>query len=994
MVAALLGVGSSLEAYPVKITINATFVAIPGQTDMLGLGTANPPVTAQITTTLDSSLPQASYPATVFVTIPGFLDNSMQTGSLSINANGQISANFSAAQGSFSAVLALPLTFPSPVPLAFGNSSFSSPSSSVMYNLLGESGTVGINGTVSAVGLTASPASISSSYTVGGTAPAPVAISISSNDPSDPAQAYTVAVTNATTPFVTLSSTSGTTPGSVTATFSTSVAPGTYTADIAITSGGGAPLNIPVTYAVTAGGGGGGGGGQTIQIAPSALTFQFFAPVTTSQSQTLSITSSKAASYTAAVGTGSNFLSVSSTGGNTPGNVSVTANPGSLAAGTYSGSIVFSSPSTPTVTVPVTMTIAGNGGGGGSSTLTVLPTLLRFNYVVGQPTPPAQTLTVFNPAPVSFTVSNILFYVPVTPTAATTPATVSVTLNPTGLTPGSYTDTLAIHSANGGVTNIPVIVNVSATATPSLMAAPASLSFTYSGTAPAAQTIAVMGNSALNYAVNTTTPWLSVTPGNGTTPGSLTVTANPQGLAIGNYTGSLNLTAPGAATLTIPITFNVTQLAPSLGVTPAAVAFAYNIGGTVPVAQTVTLTGGTGNLSVAAIAGSWLNTAQTSPTVTTLSINPANLAPGVYTGALKVTVPGTATVPTYVPVSLTVSTLTAIGVSSTALTFNSGGAEAVNLMQTLGVSTSDGSPVSVTSDSPWLTVSAASVNSGSIVVTATPGSLANGVYTGNIVLNGAGATPQVVSIPVTFNLGSTAVPQLNAVTNGISFQNNVGSPGLIVALWGQGLGPATPAPLVLTGGNTLSTTVAGTQVTVDGIPSPILFSSATQVNALLPFALVGQTTADVQLFYQGVPSSIVTIPIEPATPGIFTASANGAGGGAILNQDLSVNSASNPAAAGTIIAIYAGGGGQTNPQGADGLLIPLMTPFPMPLLPATVTIGGQPAVTSYYGEAPGLVDGVLQINATIPSGTPSGPQPVQFSVGTAMSQPNVVVYVK
>ena len=194
--------------------------------------------------------------------------------------------------------------------------------------------------------------------------------------------------------------------------------------------------------------------------------------------------------------------------------------------------------------------------------------------------------------------------------------------------------------------------------------------------------------------------------------------------------------------------------------------------------------------------------------------------------------------------------------------------------------------------------------------------------------------------------------------------------------------------------STLSTNVGGTQVLVDGIPSPVLFSSATQVNAILPYSLTGQTSATVQLVYQGVPSTVLTMPIQPATPGIFASNASGQGGGAILNQDLSVNSPTNPAAAGTIVAIYGGGGGQTNPLGADGLLIPLTTPFPTPVLPATVTIGGQTAQVLYYGDAPGLVDGVLQINAMIPAGTASGPQPVQFTVGTAASQSNVVVYVQ
>ena len=995
--AAFLAVGPALKAYPVNIAINATFTTIAGQPDPLGLGSANPPITATITTTLDSSLPQASYPATVFVTIPGLLNQSMQTGSLSINANGQISASFSAAAGSFSAVLALPLAFPNPVPLAFGTASFSSPASSVTYNLLGQSGKVGVNGTISALGLTASPASISSSYTISGSAPTPATINITSNDPTNPAQSYTVAVANAATPFVTLSTTGGTTPGSVIATFSTSVPAGTYTASINISSGAGAPLSIPVTYTVSPMGGGGGGG--TLQISPSALSFQFFTPGSTAQSQTLSITSSATTSYSASISAGT-FLTLGSPSGTTPGSVTVTANPGGLPNGTFSGSILFTSPTAPSITVPVTLTngsTGGGGGGGGTSTLTVLPPLLRFNYIVGQPAPPAQFFTVSNPTPVTFTVNNVQFFLPVTPATGTTPRSVSVTLDPTNLAPGSYTDTLSIASSAGGSINIPVIVTVAAMAAPTLTAAPASLSFTYTGTtaAPLTQTVALTGSSALNFAAATTTPWLTVTPASGATPGTITITASPQGLAVGTYTGSVVLTSltAGNTPLTIPVTFNVGSTLPLYSVTPTAIAFAYQIGAAVPPAQTVTATSASsGTVTFTGIAASWLSVSPT-PTAATLTINPANLAAGVYSGALKVSDSATGTTPEYVPVTLTVSSSPAIGVSASSVAFSSGGT-AVNTPQSIAVTTSDGSSVAATSDSSFVTVSPSSISSGVLTVTAVPGTMAAGTYQGNVILTGTGASGQVIKIPVTLNMGAAATPVLNAITNGISFQNAIGSPGLIVALWGTGLGPATPASLALNYANALSNNVGGTQVLVDGIPSPILFSSATQVNALLPFSLVGQTSADVQLLYQGVPSATVTLPIQPATPAIFTWTASGQGGGAILNQDLSVNNASNPAPAGSVVAIFGGGGGQTNPQGADGLLIPLTTPFPMPVLPATVTIGGQTASVSYYGDAPGLVDGVLQINATIPAGTPSGAQPVQFTVGAVSSQPGVVVYVK
>jgi uncharacterized protein (TIGR03437 family) len=63
-------------------------------------------------------------------------------------------------------------------------------------------------------------------------------------------------------------------------------------------------------------------------------------------------------------------------------------------------------------------------------------------------------------------------------------------------------------------------------------------------------------------------------------------------------------------------------------------------------------------------------------------------------------------------------------------------------------------------------------------------------------------------------------------------------------------------------------------------------------------------------------------------------------------------------------------------------------------LPVTATIAGQPADILYAGDAPDLVSGVLQVNVVIPPGTPSGPQPVVITVGTASSQANLNVWVQ
>jgi len=92
------------------------------------------------------------------------------------------------------------------------------------------------------------------------------------------------------------------------------------------------------------------------------------------------------------------------------------------------------------------------------------------------------------------------------------------------------------------------------------------------------------------------------------------------------------------------------------------------------------------------------------------------------------------------------------------------------------------------------------------------------------------------------------------------------------------------------------------------------------------------------------------------------------------------------------------GEGQTNPAGVTGKVTTVSaTPplTPAPLLPVSVLIGGQPAAAiPFFGEAPGLVSGVLQLNVTIPNNVGTGDLPIVVSVGSNQSQSGVTVSVK
>jgi uncharacterized protein (TIGR03437 family) len=185
--------------------------------------------------------------------------------------------------------------------------------------------------------------------------------------------------------------------------------------------------------------------------------------------------------------------------------------------------------------------------------------------------------------------------------------------------------------------------------------------------------------------------------------------------------------------------------------------------------------------------------------------------------------------------------------------------------------------------------------------------------------------------------------------------------------------------------------LAETQVTFNGVPAPIVYTSDQQLAAIVPYGTKGPS-ADMVVTYQGHPTNPMPVLIQASSPGLFTADSTGQGQAAAINQDGTINNSTNPAPAGTYISLYATGEGQTNPTGTDGK--PATAPLPKPVLPVTVTIAGQPAPVQYAGAAPGLVAGVMQVNAQIPTTTPLGNAPVVLQVGTTKSQDNVTIAVR
>ena len=216
------------------------------------------------------------------------------------------------------------------------------------------------------------------------------------------------------------------------------------------------------------------------------------------------------------------------------------------------------------------------------------------------------------------------------------------------------------------------------------------------------------------------------------------------------------------------------------------------------------------------------------------------------------------------------------------------------------------------------------------------------------------------------------------------------APGMIVSIFGRNLGPEQPRTAQVEDGR-LVTELAGVRVLVDGVAAPLVFVSAGQINAIIPYATevrhqidrdgfhvnLGYSSIEVEV--NGTRSDTFAIHTRATRPGIFLVEPGVSERGAVLNQDGTLNSPDNPAPAGSVLVLFATGEGQTDPAGVDGLLA--VDALPVPIAEVSVRVGDVESTVLYAGAAPGFTAGLFQANARMGIGTPSGEQRLTLRVG-------------
>jgi uncharacterized protein (TIGR03437 family) len=208
------------------------------------------------------------------------------------------------------------------------------------------------------------------------------------------------------------------------------------------------------------------------------------------------------------------------------------------------------------------------------------------------------------------------------------------------------------------------------------------------------------------------------------------------------------------------------------------------------------------------------------------------------------------------------------------------------------------------------------------------------------------------------------------------------APGKLIVIYGAGLGPDQ----FVSQPNLSSTELGGTVVYFNGTPTRILYSSATQVAAMIPDVLAG-TTGQIAVAFHGELSEPFTVQVAPSAPGLFTANQSGSGQAAALNGDGTVNSAASPVKIGDSITLYATGEGFVSIP--DPPYLTACDALLHPGLPVSVRIGGIQAPVQCAGRRPG--EGVMQVNVQVPDGVqPGGYVPIVLRVGDASTTPDAV----
>ncbi len=620
-----------------------------------------------------------------------------------------------------------------------------------------------------------------------------------------------------------------------------------------------------------------------------------------------SLTNALKFTATASVGSpaGGNWLVIAPPSGATPTALVVSINQTGLAAGLYFGAITITSPNIAAPqTVAVSLTVLAAPGP------TVFPAALAFKYQLGDATLPApQTVIVTLPGTPFNIFANVPYSAAVTGSQAftlthptgTVPAFINVSVPQTGGTAGTFTGNLVITftGTTPSTISVPLTLTVTPAAAPVLTTSSTLLNLAAVQTGAAVssqfQITNTGGGAPTAQAAAATTSggnWLTAKVITGavthTTPGIVTVTASPGALAPGTYRGSILISGAGATgPPPVAVTLVVSAANQAIVLTPQALTFSGSAAVPIPVQSVTVVNSGKGTMNWTATAstlsgGNWLrvNTASGSsaaglPQAASVSVNVAGLAPGTYSGTVRITSPTATNSPQSASVTLTVRAAAAAppepslsdfgAILSAATGAATSGTTTIQVQNFGGPNLGFGAIPSTSDSANWLNVTPATgtvTGGGStpVVISANTTALAAGLRQGAVRFLFADGTIRTLGVSLTIADGGAScaatglVAQITSIEDGFDLNSgdpvelrakvtdNCGAPvdtGSVLAVFSNGDAPAaltdigggiwsaTWQPVTTADSMTISLTAAAGSLTGQTVlPGSVLFPSA------------------------------------------------------------------------------------------------------------------------------------------------------------------------
>jgi uncharacterized protein (TIGR03437 family) len=472
-------------------------------------------------------------------------------------------------------------------------------------------------------------------------------------------------------------------------------------------------------------------------------------------------------------------------------------------------------------------TIAWLKNGAGLPSITTSPTSLSFSYTTGAAIPASQTLALSSStaqANFSVTATSTNNWLSVSPTSGTTPANVNATVQPTALSPGTYTGEIAIVA--GSTVRIPVTLTVTARPVCTYIISPEAVNIPLAG---GAGDIGVSTQAGCSWTGASNVPWLTISTGaSGSGPGTVHYAAATNAAAASRQ-GSLTVAGQ-------QFTVNQAGTALSFIVGPSPLSFHFTAGSaaqvdhplyinpSAPGAAFTTATSGGAWLSVAPAAG-------TVPGASIVSVNPSGLSAGSYQGTVTVTVTNAIPPQQRIVVNLVIDPAGApqLSVDSTTINLSStrnGHSDSKNL-QIVNIGSGNVVFRTAVSGGSWLSVqpdsgSASIAANSTLVVTANPQGLDPGTYTGRVVITPDNGSPINVDVffTVTAATRTMLLSQSGLTFTAVAQGGAVPSQNFGILNTAEGVMDWSISATTLTGGSwlTLSSTKGATDAASIDVP--------------------------------------------------------------------------------------------------------------------------------------------------------------------------------